>query len=91
METLFFLSDFLQKVVISLEYFARTECKLKQCNSMRSEMKSKTETHFTYLYKIFKPSRLTPTKPVTKGVNESRLISNLSEGIFRVLFKVYEE
>lgn len=35
-----FLPDFLQKVNISVEHLTRTECKLKRCNSMCSEMRT---------------------------------------------------
>ena len=78
------------KVVVSVEYLARTECKLKLCNSMYSEMRTLTETHFTYLHKI-KFSRLNPTRPVPKRVEQSRLTNNSMEPIIRVLVKVWEE
>ena len=58
---------------------------------MCSEMRTLTETHLTYLHKIFKFSRLNPTRPVPKRISESKLTNNSTEPIFRVLVKVYEE
>ena len=49
---------------------------------MRSEMRTWKKTRFTYLHKIFKSSRLNPTKLGRKGVSESRLIINSSERIY---------
>ena len=68
----------------NVEYLAR----LKWCNSMCSEIRTLTQTHFTYLDKIFKFSHLNPTRPVPKIVCESSLTHNSTEPIFRVLVKV---
>ena len=67
-QTLFFLPDFLQKVVISLEYFARTECKLKRCNLMNSEMRTVDKNTFSL------PSQnlqIFPPKPNETGPKRS--------------------
>ena len=58
---------------------------------MCTEMWNLTEAQFTYLQKILKCFPQNPPRPVQKTVTESRLVSNSSEPIFRIIYKVYEE